>query len=218
MKPYVLITFTTSPANPYIHKHCFQAGLKLQRETRCKVKTITPSHNPYENNLHHIVNYFLKGDYDFWLNIDADNPPIKNPLDLVFFDKDIIGCPTPIWHFTGKEGKGERPLYWNAYDYVPEKDAYREHEPREGLQRVDAIGTGCFLVAKRVFLHPEMQKGAFTRSLNPNGTVNKGNDICFCERARSLDFEIYAHFGYPCQHFNELELNEVVRAFRNLYE
>lgn len=173
-----------------------------------------PSNKPYENNLHHIVNAFMAGDYDFWLSMDADNPPQNNPLDLVELDKDIIGLPTPIWHYTQKPK--ERPIYWNAYDYVPGKGAYREHQTRKGLQRVDAIGTGCFLISRRVFEDPEMRNGPFTRKLNLDGTVDRGNDISFCERARERGFEIYCHFDYPCNHFSEVELNEVSQAIMGM--
>jgi hypothetical protein len=72
-------------------------------------------------------------------------------------------------------------------------------------------------MARRVFEHPEMQKGSFIRKLNGNGTVERGNDISFCERAVDCGFEIWAHFDFPCMHFIELELNEVVRAFKGLY-
>jgi len=78
------------PNTGYIHKHCVFALLKLQKDTRFNLTFILPTHNPYENNLHHIVKDFLTGDYDYWLSFDSDNPPINNPLDLVGLDKDII--------------------------------------------------------------------------------------------------------------------------------
>jgi GT2 family glycosyltransferase len=212
MKKCILVSV---PNTGYVHKHVAFALLKLQKDSRYDLTIIMPTHNPFENNLHHIVKDFLAGGYDYWLSFDSDNPPMNNPLNLVEFGRDIIGCPTPVWHFDGKH-KGDRPIYWNAYDYVPEKDAYKEHGLKEGLQKVDAIGTGCFLIARRVFLNEEMQKGVFTRKLYPDGRVEKGNDISFCERAREQGFEIYSHYDYPCMHFNELELNEVVRAFRSL--
>lgn len=211
----ILVSIPTSPANPYIHKHVCMVTDKILMDRRYDITIIRPSHNPFENNLHHIVNDFLNRDYFFWLSIDADNPPMNNPLDLIKYDRDIIGLPTPVWHFTEKPG--ERPIYWNGYDYVPEKDAYREHEPKQGLQEVDAIGTGCFLISRRVFLNNQMQ-GAFTRQLNKDGTVNKGNDISFCEKAKACGFKIFCHYDYPCMHFVELELNEVMKAFKLLYE
>lgn len=200
----------TVPNLHWIHKLVVHRLLLLQQDRRYRLNIMMPSNKPFENNLHHIVNDFMAGNYDFWLTMDADNPPSQNPLDLVNLDKDIIGLPTPIWHYEGKAG--ERPIYWNAYDYDPSVGAYREHQNREGLQRVDAVGTGCVLFARRVFEDPEMRKGAFTRKLNADGTVDKGNDISFCERAKERGFEIYAHFGYPCDHFCELSLNEVVRT------
>ena len=208
----VLISF---PNTHWIHKHVVHKMMLMLTDGRHKVNIIMPSHKPYVNNLHHILNDFMDGDYDFWLNIDSDNPPIQNPLDLVQLDRDIIGLPTPIWHYTGN---GERPVYWNAYNYDETTGAYREHQEKEGLQRVDAVGTGCILMSRRVFEKPEMRKAPFMREWNEDGTVEKGNDIKFCERARENGFEIYCHYDYPCDHFSELSLSETVRAFRNMYE
>lgn len=210
----ILISIPIPPSNKYIHRDVFNSALQLKKDTRYETEIITPSNNPFENNLHHIRNHFLKSDCSYWLNIDSDNPPIGNPLDLVALDKDIIGLPTPVWHSTDK--KGERPIYWNAYKQ--KSDAYTEWPIKKGLQEVDAVGTGCVMFSKRLFENKEMQKGCFNRKLNADGTVHKGNDISFCERAKEQGFKIHAHFDYPCYHFNELELNEVVRAFKNLYE
>ena len=74
------------------------------------------------------------------------------------------------------------------------------------------------MFARRVFEDPEMRKGAFTRKLNPDGTVDRGNDISFCERARERGWEIWAHYGYAAEHLCEVPLNEVSRAFKGLME
>jgi GT2 family glycosyltransferase len=105
-----------------------------------------------------------------------------------------------------------------VYKWVPEAKAYKEWPDKKGLQEVDAIGTGCFIVSRRVFDNPEMRKGCFVRKLKPDGTVDKGNDISFCERARAAGFKVFAHYNYRCQHFNEIELWEVVEAFHNVYK
>lgn len=212
------MTFPTSPASPYLHKQVVFASWRLLADKRFEITPMIPSHNPFENNLNHIVKDFIAGDWDYWLSMDADNPPKFNVLDDVELDLDIIGFPTPVWHWTGNEPKGERPIYYNAYDYVKEADAYKPHEPMEGIQSVDAIGTGCFMIARRVFEHPDMQKGAFLRSWYEDGTVHKGNDIMFSERARAAGFNIYCDYDKLCMHFNELELNEVVTAFTRLFD
>jgi hypothetical protein len=206
----------TIPNTGWVHKLTSLATNKILMDARHKCTLIYPTHVPFENNLHHIINDFVAGDYQYWLSIDADNPPMNNPLDLIELDRDIIGLPTPVWHYTGKI-KGERPYYENVYKYVPEENAYGEWKNKKGLQEVDAIGTGCFIVSRRVFDNPEMRKGCFTRKLNPDGTVDKGNDISFCERAKEQGFKIFAHYDYRCQHFNELELGEVAHAMHQLY-
>jgi hypothetical protein len=199
-----------------IHKLVCFATDRLLLDGRYNVTIIRPTHNPYENNLHHILNDFMKGDYDYWLNIDSDNPPMNNPLDLVTYDLDVVGLPTPVWHYTGKI-KGERPFYENAYKYVPKDGAYTEWPNKDKLQKVDAVGTGCILFARRVFENPEMRKAPFQRTYYEDGTVEKGPDIAFCERAKAQGFSIFAHYDYRCQHFNELELHEVAKAFYELY-
>lgn len=181
-----------------------------------RVKIILPTHRPLENNQHHIIKEFVEGGYDWWLSFDSDNPPYGNPLEAIEYDKDIIGFPTPVVHFSKDAKKGDRPVYWNVYKKVG--NDYTEWPDRYGLQKVDAIGTGCFLINKRVFKHPEMRQGPFTRKLYPDGTVHKGNDISFCERATEHGIEIYADYSRPCMHFNEVEVNEMIGAFRNLYE
>lgn len=215
----VLLTFPTSPAHPYLHKHVVFASWRLLADKRYDITPMIPSHNPFENNLNIIVRELVAGDWDFWLSIDADNPPYGNPLDLVDADLDIVGFPTPVWHYDGNDIPGERPLYWNGYDKAKDgRDGYVPHEPMTGLQAVDAIGTGCFLIARRVFEHPDLQKGAFLRVYDQHGIVERGNDIAFCERARRAGFNIYCDYDRPCRHFNELELNEVVAAFKRLYD
>lgn len=218
MKPKkVLLTFPTSPADPYLHKHVVFASWRLLADRRHIVTPLIPSHNPLENNLNQIVKEFREGDWDFWLSIDSDNPPLGNPLDLVEADLDIVGFPTPVWHYTGAEPPGERPMYWNGYKKAEGREGYTEFQPREGLQIVDAIGGGCFLIARRVFEHPDMQHGAFLRVYDEHGIVEKGNDIAFSERAKAAGFQIYCDYDRPCRHFNELELNEVAQAFTNLF-
>lgn len=211
----VLVSITNTGHN--ISKLVAAAACRLAMDRR--VSVIFPTHTPYENNLHHVVKDFVSGPYEYWLNMDSDNPPMRNPLDLIDHKLNIVGLPTPVWHNNVKTRKpGERPYYWNAYDYVPEEDAYREHECKESLQRVDAVGTGCVLIHRNVFDVPEMRKAPFQRTYNEDGTVNKGNDLAFCERAREQGFKIWCHYGYPCRHFGSLEINEVVDAFANLYE
>jgi hypothetical protein len=204
----VLISIPTGDG--WVHKHCLFALLKMQADYRVDKKIILPTHSPYVNNLHKIIVDFLNGDYDFWISFDDDNPPINNPIDLIFLNKDIIGCPTPVW---ANMKKGDYPIYWNALDAV--EGGYTPHKEFNGLQKVDAIGSGCMVIARRV-LQKMRYCQPFMREWNTDGTVEIGGDYNFCRKATKLGFEIYAHFDYPCLHFHEIEITEIAKAFQDL--
>jgi len=124
---------------------------------------------------------------------------------LVELDKDIIGLPTPIWQFKGDLTKF--PIKKAVYD-----ENLKEYYPQEGLQQVYSIGTGCFLLSKRVA--EKVKEYPFMRVYNRDGTVSKGNDLAFCDRVREAGFEIWAHFDYTCSHFKEIDVDEIEQVFK----
>jgi len=178
----------------------------MLQDGRYKIRHDCPSHSPYVNNLAHCMKDFLKHDEEYWLSIDTDNPPINNPLDLVEYDLDLVGFPTPIWY---NSVPGDRPYYFNALDV--KDDGYTPHTVCEGLQEIAAIGSGCFLVARRVIEKLKNQQ-PFMRVWNQDGTVEVGGDYSFCRKVKKAGFKIWTHYDYPCHHFNELDLIEVIKA------
>ena len=142
-------------------------------------------------------------EFDWWLNIDADNPPQGNPLDLIALNKDIIGCPTPIW-----QPENVNPIPWNVYG--KEDGKLTEWKNYDGLQKVAAVGSGCMLFSRRVFENPPMQKGPFLAVYDEYGIRKLGPDIAFCLRAGEAGFEVWAHFDYICGHHQEVNLLDVM--------
>lgn len=208
MKKSVYITVPNDDG--WIHKHIHFAIIKMLQDGRYRLRHDCPSHKPYVNNLHKCMWDFINGGEDYWLTIDTDNPPTNNPLDLIEFDCDVIGCPTPVWH---NSVKGDRPWYFNALDRT--KDGYIPHIKCEGLQEVDAVGSGCFLISRRVIMALKDNK-PFFRQWNKDGTVDMSGDYSFCEKAKKAGFRIWTHYDYSCMHFNEVELGEVIRAFQDM--
>jgi len=204
-RPSVYITVPNGKG--WLHKHVHFAVCRMLGDSRYRVRHDCPTHSPYVHNLHKCMNDFLNGEEDYWLSIDNDNPPTNNPLDLVNCDCDLIGFPTPVWH---SAIEGDRPWYFNAVD--SHKDGYTPHEPCEGLQEVDAIGSGCFLVSRRV-MYALRDEQPFMRDWGQDGLVKLGGDYSFCRKVKKAGFRIFAHFDYPCLHFNEIEIGEVIRAF-----
>lgn len=206
----VLVSVCNDP--PWIHKRVVFVLLKLQQDPRYQVTIILPTHKPYEQALNRVCKDLKEKyiDHDFWLNIDADNPPVNNPLDLIELDKDIIGLPTPVWH---DAVKGDQPYYYNA---LVKKDGTDGWMPAisEGLTEVDVVGSGCMLIHRRVI---EMVKRPwFMREYDEDGIVVKGHDYLFCEKAQSCGFKIYAHMNYPCEHYVETDLHSQIRAFNEM--
>ena len=203
------IYVTVPNGNGWIHKMTHFAVCKILADRRYRVRHDCPTHSPYVNNLHHCMNDFLKGGEDYWLSVDTDNPPVNNPLDLVEYDCDVIGLPTPVWH---NAVPGDRPWYFNALDI--KDDGYTPHINCNGLQEVDAVGSGCILIARRVMLKLCDQQ-PFMRVWKQDGTIEIGGDYSFCRKAKAAGFRIWTHYNYPCMHFNELELTEVIRSMNN---
>ncbi len=196
----------------WVHKTVFFAAIKMLQDRRYTIRLDAPTHSPYVNNLHRCCIDFLKGGEDFWLSLDDDNAPIRNPLDLIEYDLDVVGLPTPVWC---NKKPGDRPYYFNALTWAEKEQAYRPHENMNGLQEVDAIGSGCMLIARRVILELKGQQ-PFMRKWNRDGTVDVGCDYSFCQKVKKANFKVWAHFGYPCHHFNEVSLIEVIEAFNEM--
>lgn len=192
----------------WIHKFVTRAVVRCCLEPRYEVTYIDPTHRPYEHNLNRVVKDLLTvyRDYHFWLNMDADNPPLVNPLDLVQYNEDIIGLPTPVWH---DAVEGDRPWYLNA---VNEKDDGFTPAYGDGLTQVDAVGSGCMLVHRRVC--ETMLRPLFVREYNEDGSeVTRGPDYRFCQNARKVGFKVFAAFGHLCTHMVENDLLSQIKAF-----
>ena len=223
MKPKVFISCCNGTG--WIRKDVMFAVMAMERDSRYRTTFIAPTKRPFVANLHYAVREFLKSDADFLLLVDDDNPPQNNPLELSDLDLDVVGLPTPVWH---SDVKGDRPYYYNALVAVYEGAAIKGFKPIQdskegfklsGLHEVDAVGTGCILIARRV-LEKLMQLAVgkpmatpFMRTWDDTGAVVMGNDYAFCTRAKAAGFKVYAHFDYVCKHFNELEITDAVESF-----
>jgi len=171
-----------------------------------------PAEKPIEHNRNNIVKRFLETDFDYLMMLDCDIIPPADIWKLIDFDKDIIGglC------FAYKQNK-VIPLALKRHPENEREDVgwkYRTFTRKDiigGLTEVDAIGTGCIIIARRVLEHPKM-KPAFVNYYDKDGLRIEGLDLSFCRRAQELGFKIYCHFNYPCSHFCDQDLKEIFRS------
>lgn len=169
-----------------------------------------PTAIPYENNLNQIARRVIEEGFSYWLQIDSDNEPTKNPLDLIEYDKDLMILPYLQWYNTAVDG--DYPLFIVAMDDVGE--GFKEHKNTTGLQQIDAGGSGCMIVSRRVL---EAIDIPFERTFDKYGRVEIGVDFNFCRKVRKKGFEIWCHYDYPVKHYKTIELMEMQRAFETYY-
>lgn len=170
-------------------------GVKITWENPAK----TWDH-PISSNRNGIRVRYLKTDCDFVLMIDDDVVPLSNPAELVFADKDVIGMPAKV-------RQEVRSLNWAAY-VKNEKDEHG-YAPVDfdrvdtdiDLLRVDAVGTGCILIKRKVL---ESIEAPFNCKYDKDGILTMGTDMAFCERAKAAGFEIYTTPQRICEHFKEI--------------
>lgn len=172
--------------------------LRWFRESKYDIHYEFSNLSPISHNRNTIVKNFLKSDCDYLLQIDNDNIPIKNPLDLVDNNKDIISC--PVWIYQHKK-------ILNVYrfddnnEYLIPLD-YEENK-NKGLVEIDATGSGVLMCSRKVL---EDIKAPFERKFNKDGIEIRGLDLYFCDKAREKGYKIFTHFDYISNHYKIFDL------------
>jgi len=176
--------------------------LEMSHDGRYELEIAFPTGRPVEKNQNATIeDNFLESDHDYILFIDDDNPPTRNPLDLVELDRDIIACPTPQI----QDGR----IGFMVMGEEAEEGGYNEHKDRRSLQKTMTVGSGCMLVARRVM---EELEAPLKLAMDEDGRVDYSGDFHFCERAREAGFSVWAHYDYLCQHFKTIDLLKVIKT------
>lgn len=175
---------------------------RMSADERYNVSVKTVRLSPSEDARNSVALDMLKNGFDYLIMIDDDVIPKRNPLDLVELGLDVVGFAVPQWNMTCPEF----PIYFVGMDKQP-NGSYAEHKNREGLQRVDAVGSGCLLMSRRVL---ENVRAPFMRRWSEDGIAMLGLDFLFCEKAIAAGFPIYCHYDFQAEHVKELKLLEVL--------
>jgi hypothetical protein len=152
--------------------------------------------HPISSNRNAITKRFLATDCDFLLMIDDDIVPLHNPIEMVFADKDIIGCPAKV-------RQANRACNWNLYQWIG--DGYMpvdlRRAPSDGdVVQVDIVGSGCVLVKRKVL---QSIKAAWNCEYDEDGVSTYGTDFAFCRRAKENGFEVWTTPWRWCEHIKD---------------
>jgi len=198
-KPKVLITVINQG---WLRPEMFRALSLMLSDPRADVKFASINDRPYENALNGARKVAKEGGYDFWFTFDHDNVPKRNPLDLIFIEKDIVGMP----YIGAKHHNNKMELAFLAMD-KQENGEYLDHREMTGLQKVDAVASGALMLSKKVIDAPTV---VFIREWSPEGFATRGVDFNFCELAKKEGFEVFTHYDYPASHYKEIDLLNLV--------
>ena len=166
----------------------------ILNEKRHFLTTYVSAMNGIGEHRNKIVKDFLESDYDYLVQVDSDNPPPADFLDLIEKDLDVVGLPTPI----NMSNTGVPDIRWNVF----ENDLPIKFEG-QGLEEVQMVGTGCIIIARRVL---EAVEHPFTTIRDADDMRTVGTDTAFCKRAKDKGFKIYTHWGYKCGHYKASNL------------
>lgn len=190
---------------------------EMTHQRKYRLHVCYPAGKPIAQNRNEIVQDFLykHQEMDYLMMCDSDIIPPANFLDLVEYDKDIIGgiC------FAYRQGSIiplllERKKNFNKLD--EEKGEYpysvMEHlKGDEGLVEVDAIGTGVIIIRRNVLEELEDEQ-PFCNQYDKKGIKQLGLDLSFCYKAKQKGFKIFAHLDYLSSHWQTVDLKDLYSA------
>lgn len=152
---------------------------------------------PVDDNMNRATRHFLDStDCDYMLRLDADQSPVKNPLDLIELSLDVVGGVAHRWD-------GRLPVKFSS--------KHRDDAPFDGLQRVEVAGGGCLLIKRSVF--ERIGTGWWTHIYNKHGYMSHGDDVAFCLRCKGHGIPVHVHYDYVCRHFKTVDLLRLVGNF-----
>ena len=178
---------------------------------------------------------FLKTDCDKLWFIDEDMLPYASVVRLIHSEADIACARMYKFDHPNPDKKVDVGLGLCAMTKAP-NGMYSPLMPEVGapaVQRCDAVGTGCTVIARRVIEDRRLWSDNVYSTLDgktidgnvptddgdfapaifrhpraPNGMGLVGEDIEFCERARSLGYTIEVDLNAVCGHFKSIDIDQ----------
>jgi hypothetical protein len=144
---------------------------------------------------------------------DEDNIPIRNPFSILDHNLDVCGGVYP-----GRSSKG-----FNFHAFDLDKEKYPKEiffkfigpDRREGVQKVDAVATGCVAI-KRHVIEKMYKKGwaPFEELFDKWGIMVTSDDMAFCLKCMKLNIPVHADWNIICDHVKETSLLQCIELIQ----
>lgn len=158
-----------------------------------------------------LAKQMLKTDCDWLMMCDNDVAPqtdILDMLDEVTDEMDVVLPLCHIWHGnTGTVMTVLRPLETQTNE---PQDLIKRIEDLPRWMELEAAGTGCIFIRRRVF--EGMGYPYFTYTFDENHALRDTEDIVFSREARKAGFRIWGHTRYLAAHHHTCDLSRIPMA------
>jgi hypothetical protein len=156
------------------------------------------------------VEDFLASDCDILWFLDSDITPDKHVLDLVaiYGEKwEVAGATYPVF-MNALEGSGPEVVF-TCYKKNPQTGNLAvSGVPKEGLDFVDGLATGCLFIKREVFSKLKKPYFEFLYK-DENREIKEGEDLGFCRKLSELGIKIFTDFSLVCKHEKKVCLLDV---------
>jgi hypothetical protein len=206
MKPKVMVNI--------LHIGTIHAGLEtmvVEWMHQCRDKYdfsfFLPTARPIPNNRNKICKQFIEGSWEYLFMFDEDTIPLKNPFSMIEHDLDVCGGVYP-----GRSSKG---FNFHVFDLDKEKykngdiffEFIQDPNRRVGVQKVDAVATGCVCIKRSVIEKMYKNKMApFEELFDEYGIMITSDDMAFCLKCMKLNIKVHADWDILCDHIKETPL------------
>ncbi len=171
--------------------------LGLERQQDYEIITGFTTSGGITHNRNHLVDTFLKTDYEWLMFIDSDTVPPGKVLDMTKNGKDIC---SGIYH----QGQFDSIV---PVVYSKKKKGYGlyiDDKTKDNVVEVDGVGAGCLLINRKVF--EKMEKPYFMFLFDENGYCTLGEDFYFCKKAHKAGFKIWVDRRISARHFKTVDM------------
>lgn len=149
------------------------------------------------HNRNHLVDTFLKTDFEWFLFIDSDTVPPVKVLDMTKNGKYVC---SGIYHQF--QHSNIVPVVYS--DKNEAYGLYIDNKTKDDVVEVDAVGAGCLLIHRKVF--EKMERPYFKFLYDENGYLKLGEDFYFCRQAKKAGFKIWVDRRICSRHFKTIDM------------
>ncbi len=158
----------------------------------------------------------LRGDWLMWVDTDMtfERDTVARLLDTAReADADMVGALGLIWN------PQDSALIPNGYVWNAADKAYKEvsEYERDAVSQVDATGSGCVLIHRRVFEAWDNKRWHETWPIHPDTGALLGHDLAFCHKSvREYGMKLVWDTSVKTGHIKSFEMTEAnYEAYRS---